>query len=89
MLESYAITYVLSTVSGALNSVRLLSRPAPYRRRLFIFWIVLSVNLVGDGLSFRGRLQRVAVLGSVGEQSDASREPPDRRPGLSGHCGVH
>jgi hypothetical protein len=39
MLESYVITYVLSTVSGAP----------------FIFWIVLAVNLVGDGLPVRGR----------------------------------
>jgi ABC-type dipeptide/oligopeptide/nickel transport system permease subunit len=55
MLESYVITYVLSTVSDAQTSLATEPWLAVFPG-LFIFWIVLSVNLVGDGLSFRGRL---------------------------------
>jgi len=95
MLESYVITYVLSTVSGALNSVRLLSRPAPYPPP------GTPCNPPrGISASRTGDYERVLVkkwpvssiafsFGAFIEGAAGFGAPVAISAALSGHCGVH
>jgi hypothetical protein len=95
MLESYVITYVLSTDSGALNSVRLLSHDP---RRTAAGYPLQPPR--GISASRTGDYERVLVkkwpvssiafsFGAFIEGAAGFGAPVAISAALSGHCGVH